>query len=645
MHHTTRRPWNWRATLAAALLLCGTRSAWANESLAGPIAAEIAAARAAYAPAEARDLPPRRAAALTALDRAAAWRTSAEAPTPDADDPWNENSLRATLAAEPPDLAALEAALHLLASDHTGRGQPPMSELRAAVRAQAALARRLAEPDEAAEFTRRLDALAAALSTAEGGDPAAARRTTLDAVAWLEARGLAPKLRAALAAAHAAPNVVVGASGELVTRITTDDVERDQPVRDTIKKTTIRGTAHVVGQRWLELVEGDGEAVLAVRFVATGQARTIGYQGPVRAWSRGVTQLDGTKRIRFLPEGFVVMPAEADCTVDADSYAFGTTLRSRLLNRFVSRIAARVATRDKAENDAIAACHAERDLRKQLDEEAAEELAEDEANYFQYFRWPLLRRDAFPGVFEASTTSERLMARLRFAGAAQLGADGPPPTLAESADVALALHETAIANLATTFLAGREIDEAELTDVLADPLTEPMGLPAAPASDAIRVTLAERLPLTFEAEGDRLGIVLRAERFIVDGRTYPPMNVRLDAVIERFAGGWRLAKLDAPQIYPPRFETSGEGRLSLREAAIRRILLNRLERDLPPSTEIGTFRLPNTTGPETYLEVASLSAQRGWLSLGLRRVEPPDESLGPISPPEGPSESIEPPDR
>ncbi|MEK6250306.1 MAG: hypothetical protein N2C12_19135, partial [Planctomycetales bacterium] len=81
--------------------------------------------------------------------------------------------------------------------------------------------------------------------------------------------------------------------------------------------------------------------------------------------------------------------------------------------------------------------------------------------------------------------------------------------------------------------------------------------------------------------------------------------------------GYEATMASDPLIVPPRFTAEGPNRYSARESALRRILSNRLDRDLPKEMSEKDVTLPQSFGNIKTLLVSQLTGEGGWLRASL----------------------------
>jgi hypothetical protein len=430
---------------------------------------------------------------------------------------------------------------------------------------------------------------------------------------------------------YVGPNLLVSVSEEFVNQALARQIEESMPIRQMQGRTTIRGAARVQGNVRAALVHSDEQATIDVSFSGDMFANMNGSRGPVTVRARGDAEIAASKRLLLSESGFRAHRATSHVGLRTRLTGASTQFRFRLLDRSVSRLALRVARREKATTDAQAAQEARRVISARFDEEVHKLAGDLQQKYLDAYRGPLLRRDAFPNHFAWRTRQGRLHLSVLQAAASQLGAPSDDSeAIVKHGDVTLRLHESFVENLAETMFAGRTMTETDLLAELQKLTAAPAG--ASPPStaeadaDEVAITFPERRPLTVRIRDGVVAISLHGARYISGSRAYPPMNVTVRYQLSRLGDGYVVAMVGEPEIIPPRFlEADGPHRYSGREAALRRLLVNRLEKQVEKQIEGERLTLEQPLGDVTELLVRQLDARDGWFTAALALAGRPDD--------------------
>jgi len=297
-----------------------------------------------------------------------------------------------------------------------------------------------------------MDALAAALDAA-AKEPAGVNRQELgELLARISASGQSPQLVAAAREQLSQPNLLVRVSRGIVAGGIDDNINEITPVKDVILGTDVVGKGNTVGQVRSRLVPDVKHAIVEIDLTGTTNAKTVGYHDPVTVFSHSTTSLLGQKRIQFDEAAFAGLPATADCcthnTIDSIDVCGG---------HLIQRIATKRVYSNKSTAEAISADHAETRLEGRMDTRSADMLTNLNRNFNEKFRWPLMRRGAFPQELKFSTTSDWLSIVGLQARPNELGAAMPAPEPAADAQLSVRVHESVIENFVAATIAGQTV--------------------------------------------------------------------------------------------------------------------------------------------------------------------------------------------
>lgn len=368
------------------------------------------------------------------------------------------------------------------------------------------------------------------------------------------------------------PNLVFEVSAGYVASGVADSVNETTPITDCILGTTIHGTGRTTGRVSVELAPSASEGIIQTVLTGTTHSDNVGYNGPVTIYSTGVTQFTGRGRLVVTPNGIEIEPATAEaCTA--------TNIHSICARRaFIERAAWRRACQQKSQAEAIASQHAARRVADRIERQAGE--AADDANrrYEKEVYEPLWERNIFAEQATVSTTKSEIRVRAVRAAYNQLAAPGNPPALAEPADVAMQIHQSAVNNSAYTLLAGRVVTEKEFLATVEDILGEvPENLRPEEGKADWTIHFADREPFTITFADGGYTVSLHAAGYQREGKEYPGMDVSATYKIERTDEGLVAVRQGDPEAYPPGF-VKGERQLTGREQTLREMLTQRFDK-------------------------------------------------------------------
>lgn len=503
--------------------------------------------------------------------------------------------------------------------NHAGLQRKVFTDVRRDLAACAQVLDALANPSLREDFETHAEALAEQLEAHLLHPGEESRQQIAAHLGWMERHGQAGSVVDAIRQRLSRPNLLVRISEEAIAACVHTPVDETGPVREQILGTDVVGSGRTVGHLTASLLPDDSRALLLIELIATNRAETIGYNGPVRVHQQNRTELHGRKPVIFDSDGFHALSAESTVSTSGVVTGLGTTFSGRLRDQAARRRAREQIGQQKPRAEAIMEGRQASRLNGELDRLTEARLADANAKLKAKIFHPLIRLDAFPGRFDTKTSEDQLLLTVRQATASQLAAPGDPPPLSDDTDLTLQLHRSAVENAAAHVLAGRTISAEEMAEMARQMAGESDQAPAPAAVEQIAVTLAETGPLTLRIDDGQVALTVRGRRFIARNRSYPAMNVTVRYRLEQAGQRLRVSLAGAPEIVPPRFDEDGPKRFSAREAALRRLLLNHLDRDLKKEITFDPITPEGELAALGTLRLVQLVADNGWLTLAFRR--------------------------
>ncbi len=513
-----------------------------------------------------------------------------------------------TAQSEPP--PELEQLTQQLAQGIPGMEWPPLQSLRQSLLAFANRWRDRHDPKLEEKVALRLALLQSILASPA---PTSQQQSELATIAhWLARHGQSPELLNSLSQRNRSSNLRMTIGRYLISSYMHEPIDRPEVVSDEILGTTVSGTGQAVGFADVELIPNPN--MIAFEIVATMCVRTntVASKGPVRVYSNGATQIQSRKPVYF--DGKQLSASSARSTASTDSVTTGiSTNFKRLANRLVTRIAEKEIEKKKEEGNAVAASHAERDASTETDLDVSRIIAETNAEFRNEVEIPLARRGFSLQHLLCSTTTSAFHINVGAAGIGQLLAPPPPGEFKGSSDLQFQVHPTAINNAATTYVAG---DWYWLSD-LTEKSKSPEGASIEPAKDRssdVGIMLDSFEPLTASFDEGEIRLVIRGERFVVQSQEWPAMDITLHLRPQFNGGAAELVSTKEPAVFPPGKTT----RLSGREVTLRRILIDRLKKELAKPIKLSPMPVKRDERVIGNLALESLKTTGGWLEGGLK---------------------------
>lgn len=586
---------------------------------------------------------------------------------------WESLSRQASNPAEA-DPAVLRKLERAIRSQSQGFDPPLHRSLADAVRRYGRLVGASRNPSFEAEVGKQVADLEAMLDKAEaiGKDADAGFAGLEKAAATLESLDDTRQAAAVLAKTRrlvGRPNVFVEARESLLAQAAGRPIDEVAPVDEVILGIRQRGSGHTRGFVMLDLVPSLDSAAIDLVLDATNHANTRGGRGPVTVCSRGTTDLDARRRIHLDEEQLWGLPVEAKASTHSETEGIG--VRAHLGRNLIRNIASRQAASMRPQADAISAGRARDRLRDRFDSQTRDAIDRLATGYRTQFRDPLVLHDLYPEMLHHNTTDDAIHSAARKMLAGQIGAATSPPPPANGAVLSARVHQTAIANAASSWLAGRtftkEQVEAEyrrrnrplpesLTKDVDDASDDDGAGQGGARNDANKdaakppkpwsIRFAAQRPVELQVEDDRVTATLRGDSFTSGDKTVGPMEVKATYRIESSPAGSRLVREGDIVIAPPGGKWEGDReKPTPTERVIRLRLKRRLEQILTKSIDVGSLTLPGQLESAGPLPVHHLSSRKdGWINVGWRKKDPViyESSPAPVVEPVPGSEVIAP---
>jgi len=513
-----------------------------------------------------------------------------------------------------PDLGALDEVYWRFDADYRGLELVWFADVRLAARHYLNLRRGVGNPEMVQTAFERLRESLPGRLRAYAKAPTPSEAAVLgEALGWLadfeQGRGLLREVDRRLRR----PNCVIELSRSLVSAGLAGPIDEPTPIRDVILGTTIRGTGQTEGELSVEFLPDEEDAVVDLVMLARTESTNVGYNGPVRIYSQGTTDLGARKRLLISAEGIRALPSVAEAATRTKIQG----VRAVRGGRIVEKIAWRKVCQSKRQAEAISSQHAEERLNRRIDQQAAEMVRDANEGFHNRFRRPLWERRILPDPLRFSTTEDAVRVVGLTAGPTQLAAPNDPPKLEKPLDLSVRVHESMINNAAATLLAGRTLSEEDFLATLGDLLGEvPERFQPDEEDEPWAIQFAPREPFTVTFADGGLTMAIHAVKFNRGGSEHPGMDVKATYKIDKADGKYVLVRQGELWIFPPGFEP-GKGRISTREQTLRQLLEKRfgriLEATLKPRGELSPKGRWEKVGK---LRVAHWTSQGGWMTLG-----------------------------
>ena len=557
---------------------------------------------------------------------------------------WSD--LQSQFSSDQPDTAQLARVLQRLSADEPGLEKAQFVALRKSLRRW--IDRALAEKKTAA-VKKKIKAYSSEL--AESLRQYGAKSSHWDSMAiasrvhFLSRFGVAPELIASVRGHFSHPNLSAYISSELISSAMDRAIDEAIRIRENILGVQIVGEGQIRGSLQVNLLPDENRAAIGLNMRGVTESETVGSKRSVRVFSSSTTSLEGTKKVHFSADGFSSQPARAGATTATRV----TGIATRRGNPLVEKLAWRKVAKSKGQAQRQSSQLAARRLEERMDGEGDKLLADANQQYGEKFRAPLVRKDAFPRLFDVNSDGSQIRLLMHEAAPDQLAAPmavTPPPA---GSDLAIRLHESFVNNMAAHLLGGKEVssddggqqdgDQPNFLERFKQQRQKKVaqqrkqeGKPPLPAPQKVaesaswQMRFAKRNPLSVEFRNGTIRFVIRGIEFSgLDEQVYDrPMSMSAVYRVEQDnVGGLRLTLLDQG-VEPTNVEKGG--RFVAADAPLRSKLRVRWKETLEGKNgenkeiRVFPFELPDPrfkqVGPLAYQR---LDLKDGWLTLGMQR--------------------------
>jgi hypothetical protein len=324
-------------------------------------------------------------------------------------------------------------------------------------------------------------------------------------------------------------NVRMALSAELLQRFVPKEQSQMSPVHDRIVGTPVRGQSitnsenkvnlEPDAQRWHVNLESDG----------TVDSDTVADGGQAQVHTLGSTCFTAEKSIVVERDGVQLGQSQADAhntsrlvgvSSDFDWLPIvNNVVRNKAIDEYHQK-----RPRAKAEIE----CKVAGRVEQQLDERAGDAVNKVQSQMRDQVTGPLESAGVELTAIELSTTAQRVIARLRVAGAEQLGGHTPRPRAPADSLASVQVHESALTNAAVSLgLDGKRLTAPELQTLIREKFSrsnEPS--PTLVEPDTV-FEFAEKDAVRFRVADQRLELILSLRE--VNHQHSPVQNFRVHA--------------------------------------------------------------------------------------------------------------------
>jgi hypothetical protein len=314
-------------------------------------------------------------------------------------------------------------------------------------------------------------------------------------------------------------NVRLAISGELLQRFVPKQQSETSRVHERIAGTPVRGQSvtnsdnHIRlepdAHRWHVNLETDG----------TVDSDTVADGGQVKVYSLGNTTFSARKSVVVDREGVEMGPSSADAQNSSQLVGVRSNFDwMPMVNDMVRTRAIEEYHKKRLRAEAEVECRVEGRVEQQLDERADRAVQRVQQQMREQVSDPLAAAGVELTPIELSTTKQRVIARLRVAGADQLAGHTPRPRAPSDSLASVQVHESALTNAAASLsLDGKRLTAVELQELVRAKLARTNQPPATVVEGETVFDFAPEDAVQFRVANEKLELILSLREVEYDG--------------------------------------------------------------------------------------------------------------------------------
>ncbi|MAI71129.1 MAG: hypothetical protein CMM01_09480 [Rhodopirellula sp.] len=417
------------------------------------------------------------------------------------------------------------------------------------------------------------------------------------------------------------PNVAVLVGTPLLQKAVDRELTRQEPVRQTILGTRIVGTATMTGAVTAKLLPSTDSAKIELGFKAKFNSSNTGYNGPVRLMTTGTGDIDLVRTLNIDSSGFHLSGNKTDVELNTNIDAICHKME------LVRKLAWKAARRQKPKADCIATQRLKQQVSRQFEEEASNLDIGSQSAFLADGETAFQRLSLTTPIHEWSSTEQMLAIDALFRAGHQLGSVDPRPTIDETFDVAIQIHESAVENACATVLAGRALNEKKLDELLGK-IGRGVEDTAAKVEDdkegeltdeePFEIVFSQLRPIVFEARDQVVRVGVRGRRFTKGKRVLQKaLEVTADYKPTTLENGIVVLKRDG------KVKVDFGGRkLSISEAGMKPVIEKSFGKVFPDTILERAIKVAEDAKMESLRGLGFsprlVQADDGWLTIAIR---------------------------
>ncbi|MEO1525728.1 MAG: hypothetical protein AAFX06_09840 [Planctomycetota bacterium] len=442
----------------------------------------------------------------------------------------------------------------------------------------------------------------------------AEHRRLRDLVQWLEDHKQAPSLVRLAQQRFSHPNVEVSLSAQMLAALTKQELQKDEPIDRNSDGLTIRGTSRSTGNGFLVPVSDSGRGSLVMRFSGQTDFQMQSAMRRIRFGSSAVTSLNAATRISIADFLTLYAGPTSVCATTNLCNSDATVCR-KLGKRLIGRIADRTIAKKTPEFEEELSNEVATRVREELDKEIAGVLSSANSTVSDVLNVRAAWIGMPPRGIQTGTTNERIGLRLLVDALGGLAA--PRPCQRRDSD-RISVHWT----LASSFLNAMYTDyrprlprtlNRDMIESWDERLPRLFKEDASPRNVWVDLELDYPRPFSLDFDGNKLSLILRARRILLDDEEETPQQVPYDLAIPYVTevgptGTVKFLLAGEPTVEPRDIMPEQDRMRAVREAVLGEFLYG-----LNPSFEVDPAALAGDS--KLPITIRSIESSEGWLSV------------------------------
>jgi len=419
-------------------------------------------------------------------------------------------------------------------------------------------------------------------------------------------------------------NLRVYASEGLLNRLIRETRVEQSPVRERLQEATVYGNQVTQVTSSIDLIPNPLVASFHLMLNGSIRSNANAYADRATIHTVGNHAFTASKQVTFDGQEFSLAPALVSAYANNQAVGANTHMgRMPIFGRIANNIAMREATARAPQSNGYTIQKIQQQVGPQFDQQASEQLGNASKQLQTKTYGPLRKYDLYPDAMLWSTTATELRVSTRLMGTQELGGSVSAPVGRIPANgLVTQIHESLLSHSFDRLgLKGKAMSEDQVRELLESRLSEILNRevkipkPETAAGDAEQkaniLVFDEKDPVRFTIQNGIVTIIIRAGLQREGMEDIPTQIISVPFTPSLSEGKIVLARGNVgvkPVTRPPNVAA---------QVARAQVMRQKIQSALPERTIDGTLHL-KIENKSLDLSVTDLSAEAGWLTIGLK---------------------------